>query len=601
MISSKKVVEGYLDKTNWKVAENSNAPFSFGSLNRHIVGEVSKDYWLTEVYDEKIKDAHRSGAIHIHDLGGLTLYCCGFSVQAIIAKGVTGVPNVAASAPAKHFMSICNQLANLATIYQNEIMGAVAFSSIDTLLAPFVKVDKLDFYKVKQNIQNLVFSLNSNSRGGAEPAFTNFTFDLTPPRDLLNKKAIVGAKEQSFTYADCQTEMDMINKAFCEVMLAGDANGDPFAYPIPTYNIHERFDWDNPNNDVLWEMTGKFGYPYFGNFLNSDMDVEDVRSMCCRLRLDLREIRKKTGGLFGSDDFTGSIGVVTIGMPRLGYLAQDEDQLFMLVEHYMDICKESLEIKRGYLQEMVIDRDLVHAFNEYVGTIDNHFSTIGILGLNEMCENFLGKNILDPEATELSERLLHHMLNRVQRYQEETGHLYNLEATPAESTCHRLALKDKAQFPDIITQGEGDNVYYTNSCRVPVQLCHDIDEIVGHQEKLQTIFNGGTAEHLYLGQSISGDKAKHIVKHCLTNYKLPYLSLSPLTKSCPEHGHIMTASKSDRCPICAKKLKMRQRVTGYVRVVDYFNPGKAQEFNDRAQYGMGSINNLKGADGDEWS
>ena len=399
MKSSKNIVESYLDKKDWRVKENSNAPYSFGAMNKYITAEVSKDYWLREVYPEYISQAYVDGHIHIHDLGGLTLYCVGYSLKEILLKGVRNVPSVPTSAPAKHFDSVLNQIANLITIFQNEIMGAVALNGFDTLLAPFIKSDKIGYDEVKQSMQNFIFSINSNSRAGAEPAFSNITFDLTPPKDMLDEYVIVGGKLQSFTYGSCQQEMDMLNRVFFEIMLNGDADGKLFAYPIPTYNIHERFDWDNPNNEMLWEMAGKYGTPYFANFINSDLDISDVRSMCCRLRLDLSELRHRNGGLFGAGDSTGSIGVVTLNLPRLGYENKgDQASFYAALDKYLDIARDSLEIKRDWLQKEVIDAHMLPAYMEYVGTINNHFSTIGVIGMNEMCENFMGKNILDPEA-----------------------------------------------------------------------------------------------------------------------------------------------------------------------------------------------------------
>lgn len=581
MVNTKRLVEGYLEEKNWKVKENSNATFSYGALNQHLIKACSKDYWLNDIYDENIRDAHSTGFLHIHDLGGLTLYCCGYSLLQLIKVGIKGIPNIPVSAPAKHLMSIVNQIANIVTIYQNEIMGAVAFSSVDTYLAPFIKKDNLSYKEVKQHMQNLIYSLNSNSRGGSEPAFTNFTFDLTPPKDLLLKQ-VDGPDLPGVTYKDCQLEMDMINKAFYEIMLEGDAEGKGFAYPIPTYNIHDRFDWDNPNNENLWEMAGKHGYPYFANFINTDMNPEDARSMCCRLRIDLRELRKKTGGLFGSDDFTGSIGVVTINMPRIGYLAQDEKTFYELLTHYMEIAKDSLEVKRAFLNEEILGRDALPAFKQYVGTLNNHFSTLGVIGLHEMCLNYLGEEfgIETPEGIAFTTEVLNFMREQIADYQEATGELYNLEATPAESTCYRLALSDAKQFPAIITQGQGADVYYTNSCRLPVNNMMDIEEIVAHQAKLQPLFNGGTAEHLYLEHSIQGSKAKHIIRTVFENNPLTYLSLSPLTKHCPEHGFVFASG--DVCH-CGKELDLRQRVTGYIRSVKHFNIGKQAEFRDRNQ------------------
>lgn len=582
MKSSKNIIESYLRKDDWRVKENSNAPYSFGSMNKYITSEVSKDYWLREVYPEYISKAYVDGYIHLHDLGGLTLYCTGYSLKDIIMKGVRGVSNIPTSSPAKHFDSILNQCANLITVYQNEIMGAVAFNGFDTLLAPFVKQDKLTYAEVKQHMQNFIFSINSNSRGGAEPAFFNLTFDLTPPEDMIDDYCMLGGDFVSFTYRSCQQEMDLINRVFFEIMLAGDSEGKLFAYPIPTYNIHERFDWDNPNNKLLWEMAGKYGTPYFANFINSDLDISDVRSMCCRLRLDLTELRHRNGGLFGAGDSTGSIGVVTINLPRLGYEASgSEEAFFELLDKYLDIAKDSLEIKRDWLQKNVIETRLIPAYMEYVGTINNHFSTIGILGMNEMCENFMGKNILDDEAHSFCVKVGEYIRQKLLNFQSETGHLYNYEATPAESTCYRLALLDKKKYPDIITQGTGKDIYYTNSCHIPVGLIEDINSTFKHQEDLQSQFTGGTVIHCYLEGAIPGEHAKQIVKSMFQTYKVPYMSLSPISRYCKNHGYI--EKNVDKCPICKERLSMFQRITGYLRCVDNFNRGKRAEFKDRKQ------------------
>lgn len=582
MKTSKEIVEEYLKQKDWRVKENSNCPYSFGALNKYLSGEVSKDYWLREVYPQEIAKAYVDGYIHIHDLGGLSLYCSGYSLKDILLKGVKGVPNIPTSSPAKHYDSVLNQIANLTTIFQNEILGAVAFNSFDTLIAPFIKVDSLSYEQVKQGMQNFIFSVNSNSRAGAEPAFLNLTLDLTPPADLIDKRVIIGGTLADFTYRECQKEMDMMNRAFYEVMLEGDANGKLFAYPIPTFNIHERFDWDNPNNDLLWEMAGKYGLPYFANFVNSDMDIGDVRSMCCRLRLDLRELRKKNGGLFGAGDATGSIGVVTMNLPRIAYENRgDKDGFFVALRHYLDLAKESLEIKRAWLQENILDTHAIPAFMEYVGSVDNYFSVIGEVGANEMCENLMGKNILDEEAHAFVHEVHEFILDALKDYQEETGHLYAFEATPAESTCYRLALKDKMTYADIITQGNGGDPYYTNSCHIPVKLIEDIDTTFKHQEDLQTQFNSGTVIHIYLEGAISGAQAKSIIYNVFHNYRVPYVSLSPISRYCDEHGYIK--ENVDNCPICGERLKKYQRITGYLRCVDNFNNGKAAEFRDRKQ------------------
>jgi ribonucleoside-triphosphate reductase len=584
MNSSKTIVEGYLKKQDWRVKENSNSPYSYGGLGKHMIAEVSKDYWLREVYPSYIAEKYVNGDMHIHDLGGLTLYCCGFSLKNVITMGVQGVPNIPTSSPAKHFDSILNQIANLITVYQNEIMGAVAFSSLDTLLAPFVKVDELRYCEVKQSMQNFIFSINSNSRGGAEPAFSNITMDLTPPNDLLNEYALIGSGLLDFKYKDCQREMDMINRAFCELMIKGDSNGRPFAYPIPTYNIHDRFDWDNPNNNLLWEMAGKYGYPYFANFLNSDMKPEDARSMCCRLRLDLTELKKRNGGLFGSGDSTGSIGVVTVNLPRLAYKNKGNKQTFFdSLDEVLVAAKDSLEIKREWLQKNVIETRLIPAFNTYVGTMRNHFLTIGIIGMNEMCENFFGEgiNILTDEGKNLAIEVGKHIREKLLQFQKETGNLYNYEATPAESTSYRLALKDKKEFEDIITRGTKKAPYYTNSCHIPVGKIKGIKETFDHQEDLQIQFTGGTVIHIFCNAAISAETAKSIIKTVCMNYKVPYVSISPLNRYCPEHGYI--ADDVDECPICRRPVQKYQRITGYLRCVDNYNEGKRAEFNERNQ------------------
>ena len=583
MKSSKAIVESYLKKSDWRVKENSNSPFSYGGMGKYVLGEVYKDYWLREVYPEKIAQAYVSGHIHIHDLGGLTLYCCGYSLRTILLKGVRGIPNIPVSDPAKHLDSALNQLANLITVFQNEIMGAVAFNSFDTLLAPFVKKDNLSYEQVKQDMQNFIYSINSNSRGGAEPAFSNLTFDLTPTDDIIDDPAIIGGVYvDDITYGDCQKEMDMINKAFYEIMLNGDSQGKLFAYPIPTYNIHKRFDWDNPNNEMLWEMAGKYGTPYFANFLNSDMDVSDIRSMCCRLRLDLKELRRRNGGLFGSGDSTGSIGVVTINLPRVAYENKgSKEGFYKALDEYLDIAKDSLNIKREWLQKNILETGAIPAFKEYVGTLDNHFSTLGVVGENECCVNFMGKDILSDEGKSFAIEIGNHIRAKLLEYQEESNCLYNYEATPAESTCYRFALKDRKDYPDIFTQGQGEDCYYTNSCHIPVKDIKTINDTFAHQEGLQVQFTGGTVIHCYLEGAISGEQAKTIVRAMNEKYKVPYMSLSPISRYCPDHGYVI--EHVDVCPKCGKKLSKYQRITGYLRCIDNFNRGKRAEFEDRKQ------------------
>ena len=583
MKSSKTIVESYLKKSDWRVKENSNSPFSYGGTGKYVLGEVYKDYWLREVYPEKIAQAYVSGHIHIHDLVTLTLYCCGYSLRTILLKGVRGIPNIPVSSPAKHLDSVLNQLANLITVFQNEIAGAVAFNSFDTLLAPFVKKDHLSYEQVKQDMQNFIYSINSNSRGGAEPAFSNLTFDLTPTDDIIDDPAIIGGVyADDITYGDCQKEMDMINRAFYEIMLNGDSQGKLFAYPIPTYNIHKRFDWDNPNNEMLWEMAGKYGTPYFANFLNSDMDVSDIRSMCCRLRLDLKELRRRNGGLFGSGDSTGSIGVVTINLPRIAYENKgNKDGFYQALDEYLDIAKDSLNIKREWLQKNILETGAIPAFKEYVGTLDNHFSTIGVVGENECCVNFMGKDILSDEGKSFAIEIGNHIRAKLLEYQEESNCLYNYEATPAESTCYRFALKDRKDYPDIFTQGQGEDCYYTNSCHIPVKDIKTINDTFAHQESLQVQFTGGTVIHCYLEGAISGEQAKTIVRAMNEKYKVPYMSLSPISRYCPDHGYVI--EHVDVCPKCGKKLSKYQRITGYLRCIDNFNRGKRAEFEDRKQ------------------
>lgn len=584
MKSSKSIVEPYLKRSDWRVKENSNSPFSFGGLNKYITSEVSKDYWLREVYTEDIAQAYVSGHIHIHDLGGLSLYCTGYSLRNILLKGVCGIPNIPNSAPAKHFDSVLNQISNLLTIFQNEILGAVALNSFDTLLASFIKKDGLTYAQVKQSMQNFIFSINSNSRMGAEPAFSNLTFDLTPPDDLLDEYVIIGGEFESFTYRSCQREIDMLNKAFFEIMLEGDAKKKGFAYPIPTYNIHKRFDWDNPNNKLLWELAGKFGTPYFANYLNSDMEPIDVRSMCCRLRLDLNELRKRNGGLFGAGDSTGSIGVVTLNLPRIAYKSKgNKDKFYKELDYYLDIAKNSLLMKRDWLEKNIIDTNAIPAYMEYVGTLDNHFSTIGVIGMNEMCENFFGKeiNIVTEKGKKFALEVGNYIRNKLILFQEECECLFNYEATPAESTAYRLALIDRKEYPDIITQGSGNDCYYTNSCHIPVSMIESIDKTFEHQDELQSQFTGGTVIHCYLEGAITGIQAKSIVKDMFTKYKVPYISLSPISRYCDEHGYV--SELVEKCPICKSKLNLYQRITGYLRCINNFNRGKKAEFNDRHQ------------------
>lgn len=582
IMSRMNIVDSYLKQKSWKVKESSSVGYSYGGLCKAITSDVSKKYWLNNVYDKRVREAHESGAMHIHDLGGLTLYCCGFSLATLLADGIHGIPNIPRSKAPKHFMAATAQIANIITIWQNEIMGAVALNSFDTQLAPYVKEDKLTYDQVKQIMQGFIFQVNSNSRMGAEPVFFNLTFDITPPADLVDQNAFAGTM-LPYKYKDCQKEMDMINQAFYEIMMGGDSNGQPFSYPIPTYNIHERFDWENPKSNQLFEMAAKFGYPYFANFLNSDMDVSDVRSMCCRLRLDLKELRKKNGGLFGAGDNTGSIGVVTLNLPRIAYESVNEEEFFKNLDEKMEIAKDSLEVKRKFIEDVVLGdkrQTLVPAFKTYVGSVRNHFSTIGEVGRNEMCVNLLNQDILSEEGKDFALRVGEHILKRIQEFQEETGHLYNYEATPAESTCYRLALKDKKDYPNIYTQGD-KTPYYTNSCHIPVKDITGINNTFKHQEDLQVQYTGGSVIHIFTQGSIDAEKVKKMTKILLETYKVPYMSWSPLTKFCPDHGHVDV--EGDVCPECGKKLKQYQRITGYLREVGNFNEGKTAEFKQRKQ------------------
>lgn len=590
----KKVIESYLDKSDWRVNENSNAAPTIGALTKHAAGQAFSEYWRSQVYDPvdpEITKAHDSGHFHIHDLSaGLTLYCCGYSLETILREGIHGIPNVSRSSPPKHIDSAFAQIVNLTTTFQNEIAGAVAYSSVDTRLAPYIKKDGLNEVQVLQEIQRFVYALNSNSRCGAEPAFTNITLDLTVPADLKDQHPVIAGETMPFTYGDCQEQINMFNRAFLRVCIEGDYNHRPFSYPIPTYNITKDFDWNSPIADLLFELAGKYGVPYFANYINSDMDPSEARSMCCRLRLDLRELTRRNGGLFGSGDSTGSVGVVTINLPRLAYEAMHSKDtsrpateiFYESLYRYMDIAKESLVIKREYLEREILSKHLLPAFETYVGTMDNHFSTIGLIGMNEMCQNLLGVGIHSPVGKQFSLEVLDKMRNRLSDYQEETGDLWNLEATPAESTSYRLASIDKKDYPDIYTQGPDDAPYYTNSCHLPVKEVSTMKDLFDNQDELQCKFTGGTVVHLYCGGPMSGTQAKHLIRTICTNYSLPYVSISPVVTLCEEHGQLPT--KSDTCPKCGRPTSQLQRITGYIRDTRYWNPGKKSEYSDRKQF-----------------
>ena len=581
-----KLVDNYLKINDWRVKENSTVTYSIGGLILSNSGAVTANYWLSEVYDEEIAEAHRSGSIHIHDLSMLTGYCAGWSLKQLIQEGLGGIEGKITSAPASHLSTLCNQMVNFLGIMQNEWAGAQAFSSFDTYLAPFVKKDNLSYKEVKQCIQSFVFGLNTPSRWGTQAPFSNITLDWTVPEDLKNLPAIVGGKEQDFTYGDCKKEMDIVNKAFIEVMIEGDANGRGFQYPIPTYSITRDFDWsETENNRLLFEMTAKYGTPYFSNYVNSDMEPSDIRSMCCRLRLDLRELRKKSGGYFGSGESTGSIGVVTINLPRIGYLAKDEADFYERLDKLMDIAARSLKIKRRFVSTLM-DAGLYPYTKRYLGSFHNHFSTIGIVGMNEACLNLFDTSLGScDETTDFAKEVLNHMRKRLSDYQEKYGDLYNLEATPAESTSYRFAKHDKEQYPGIWSANDGDGCtpYYTNSTHIPVGSTDDIFEALDIQDELQTLYTSGTVFHAYLGEKLTNwQQAAHLVRKIAENYKLPYFTLSPTYSVCKNHGYL--AGEQGVCPHCGEKAEIYSRITGYYRPVKNWNDGKAQEYKDRLEY-----------------
>lgn len=547
MLDINKTMDGYLAQSDWRVNENANVNFSLGGLILHNSGTITANYWLNNIYSKEIADAHKHASFHIHDLSMFSGYCAGWSLRQLIQEGLGGVTDKITSKPAKHLSTLVNQIVNFLGILQNEWAGAQAFSSFDTYLAPFVKADKLTEVQVRQCIQSYVYGVNTPSRWGSQAPFTNITLDWTCPEDLKNKKAIVGGKEQDFTYGDCQEEMNIINRQFIKIMLEGDAEGRGFGYPIPTYNITKDFDWDSENAKLLFEMTSQYGTPYFQNFINSDLDPSDVRSMCCRLRLDKRELRKRGGGLFGSDEFTGSLGVVTINLPQIGYLAKTQEEFFKRLDYLMDLAKESLCIKRKVIQKLY-DGGLFPYTKRYLKTLNNHFNTIGLCGMNECCLNFLGCDITTQKGKQFAEEVLTHMRQRMSDYQEKTGELFNLEATPAESTSYRLARHDKEQYPDIITSGTADP-YYTNSSQLPVDYTTDIFEALDHQESLQTKYTGGTVFHTFVGEQIKDWKnCQNLVRTVFTNYKIPYLTISPVYSICPIHGYL--SGEHFECPKC---------------------------------------------------
>ncbi len=586
MVDYQKVVDDYLKVADWRVKENSTVTYSVGGLILSNSGAVTANYWLSEVYDNEIAEAHRNADIHIHDLSMLTGYCAGWSLRQLIKEGLGGVPGKITSSPASHLSTLCNQMVNFLGIMQNEWAGAQALSSFDTYLAPFVKVDNLTYKEVKQCIQSFIYGVNTPSRWGTQSPFTNITLDWVVPNDLAEMNALVGGKEMDFKYKDCVEEMRMVNKAFIEIMIEGDANGRGFQYPIPTYSITRDFDWsETENNKLLFEMTAKYGTPYFSNYINSDMEPSDVRSMCCRLRLDLRELRKKSGGFFGSGESTGSVGVVTINMPRIAYLSKTEEEFYDRLKHLLDVSARSLKTKRETISKL-LEAGLYPYTKRYLGTFNNHFSTIGLVGMNEACLNakWVGKDLTHQEAQVFTKNVLNFMRNKLSDYQELYGDLYNLEATPAESTSFRLAKHDKKRYPDIITASNAENTpYYTNSSHLPVGYTDDIFTALDIQDELQTLYTSGTVFHAFLGQKLPDWKAAaNLVKKIAENYKLPYYTMSPTYSVCADHGYI--SGEVYECPVCGKTTEVYSRITGYYRPVQNWNDGKRAEFGERKVY-----------------
>ena len=589
ILDYKDVVNSYVKVEDWRVKENSTVTYSVGGLILSNSGAVTANYWLSEIYDEEIAEAHSNADIHIRDRSMLTGYCAGWSLKQLIKEGLGGITGKITSAPARHLSVLCNQMVNFLGIMQNEWAGAQAFSSFDTYLAPFVKVDHLSYPEVKKCIEAFIYGVNTPSRWGTQAPFSNITLDWTVPDDLAELPALVGGVEMDFKYKDCKKEMDMVNKAFIETMIEGDSNGRGFQYPIPTYSITKDFDWsDTENNRLLFEMTAKYGTPYFSNYINSDMQPSDVRSMCCRLRLDLRELRKKTGGFFGSGESTGSVGVVTINMPRIAYLSANKDEFYARLNHMMDIAARSLKIKRGVITKL-LNEGLYPYTKRYLGTFENHFSTIGLIGMNEvgLNANWLRADMSDPRTQEFTKEVLNHMRERLSDYQEQYGDLYNLEATPAESTTYRLAKHDRKRWPGIKTAGKpGDTPYYTNSSHLPVDYTVDIFDALDIQDELQTLYTSGTVFHAFLGEKLPDWKAAaSLVRTIASNYKLPYYTLSPTYSICKEHGYL--AGEVKVCPHCGAKTEVYSRITGYYRPVQNWNDGKLQEYANRTEYDIG--------------
>jgi ribonucleoside-triphosphate reductase len=597
------MVEHYIKKLDWKIKENSNMCYSLQGLNNYISSDVTSEYWLNSIYPPEIRSAHISGDLHIHDLSLLSVYCVGWDLQDLFKKGFKGVEGKVESAPPKHLRSALGQIVNFFYTLQGEAAGAQAFSNFDTLLAPFVRYDNLDYKEVKQALQEFVFNINIPTRVGFQTPFTNITMDLNVPSVLKDQPVIVGGAEQSVTYGDFQKELDMINKAFAEVMMAGDAKGRVFTFPIPTYNITADFDWDNPSFELIWKMTGKYGIPYFSNFVNSDLSPEDTRSMCCRLRLDNRELLKRGGGLFGANPQTGSIGVVTINLPRIGYMAENDDDFFARLKEKIHLAVDSLSIKRKVLEKFT-DKNLYPYSKYYLREIKkgnglywkNHFSTVGIIGMNEACLNFIGEDITGEQGQTFSLRVMDFIRELISEVQDESGDIFNLEATPAEGTSYRLCMLDKKQFPDIICANEpeyqnGAAPYYTNSTQLPVNYTDDIFESLMLQDTLQSKYSGGTVFHVFLGEQVNDSTViKTLVKKITSNFRLPYFTLTPTFSVCPSHGYL--EGKQEKCTECKQETEIYSRVVGYLRPVKQWNVGKQAEFDMRKTYKLDSSSTL---------
>jgi ribonucleoside-triphosphate reductase len=577
------VIDTYLNQSKWDTKENSNEAYSFSGLLLYTAGEMMKVYNLNTMYTPQIAEAHKKGYFHIHDLShGVIGYCAGWSLKNLLVMGFGGVPNKVDCKPAKHLSTVVHQMVNFIGCLQMEFAGAQAFSSVDTLLAPFVKADNMSYKEVKQCIQQLIFSLNIPSRWGSQYPFSNLTFDWEVPNDMKEKKAIVGGVEQSFTYGDCQKEMDMVNRAFLEAMLEGDANGRIFSFPIPTYNLTKEFDWNSPNANLLFDLTAKYGMPYFQNYIGSNLDPSSIRAMCCRLNLNQKELMSRPGGMWGPGDSTGSIGVVTINMNRLGYEAKTKDEFFAKLGYLMELAKESLEVKREVIEKN-LKNGLMPFTKRYLGTFNNHFSTIGLCGMHECCLNFVGKGIETKEGTEFTIEVLDFMKDKMRQFQGETGNLYNLEATPAESTAFRFAKLDREMYGDsIITSGK-DQPFLTNSTQLPVDFTNDAVEAIEHQNKIQPLYTGGTMFHTFLGERmLNGESAKRLVKKIAYNTRMPYFSITPTFSVCPSHGYIK--GEIYNCPECNKETEVYSRIVGYYRPIKQWNAGKAEEFKFRKEF-----------------